>query len=106
MAKKLSGPQMIVANRLTDGRALFLTAEGWAVEPTHSIVAHDEDEVTALLAVANADVKANLVLAVEVVAADVGEGGVRPGHIKTQMQAKGPSVRTDLGYQVSPFWEN
>ena len=96
MAKKPNGPQMIVANRLTDGRALFLTSEGWATEPSRAAVAEDEAALDRLVAIADADVRANLVVAVEIVAAEIGAAGVRPAHIKYRMQATGPSVRPDL----------
>ncbi|TNE62224.1 MAG: DUF2849 domain-containing protein [Alphaproteobacteria bacterium] len=108
MAKKLSGPQMVIANRLDDGRVVFLDrAGGWSVTPANAAVADDEDAIEALANVAAASVAANKVLSVEVIEATTDENGAPwPAHIKFAMQAKGPSVRADLGYQVALNWEN
>lgn len=96
-AKRKPGPHMIIANRLTDGRVLFLGAdEAWVQDPQHAI--SGEGEVLAQMEVIAAAAQArNFVLGAEVVPADV--DGL-PAHIKQQMQVKGPSVRLDLGYQA------
>lgn len=106
MAKKITGPQLILANRLDDGRAVFLTAEGsWVSDVAEAAVAHSEEDLSGLLAVAQAAEVANIVVSVTPVAADTTSDNVAPAHIKFAMQARGPSVRADLGYQVSPNWE-
>lgn len=106
MAKKITGPQLIVANRLDDGRAVFLTIAGdWSNKVADAAVAHCDDELQHLLAVAQASEVANHVVSVTAVAADLSGETPSPAHIKFAMQARGPSVRTDLGYQVSPNWE-
>ena len=106
MAKKIKGPQLILANRLDDGRAVFLTAEGgWTKKVADAVVADGDEDLAGLLTVAQAAEVANLVVSVTPVAAETTGGNVAPAHIKFAMQAKGPSVRTDLGYQVSPDWE-
>ncbi|MCJ9428488.1 DUF2849 domain-containing protein [Kordiimonas marina] len=106
MAKKISGPQMVIANRLDDGRVVFLTSSGdWSARAADAAVADDDVSVDALRSVASASEAANRVLSVEVIEADVHNGVPHPAHMKFAMQAKGPSVRADLGYQVSPDWE-
>ncbi|MBO6505013.1 MAG: DUF2849 domain-containing protein [Kordiimonadaceae bacterium] len=106
MAKKITGPQLILANRLDDGRAVFLTAAGaWSKQVAEAAVANSEEELTGLLSVAQAAEVSNQVVSVTPVAADVSGDAVAPAHIKFAMQSKGPSVRSDLGYQVSPNWE-
>lgn len=106
MAKKITGPQLILANRLDDGRAVFLTPSGeWSKQVSEAAVANNEEELTGLLAVAQAAEVSNQVVSVTPVAADVSGDTVAPAHIKFAMQSRGPSVRSDLGYQVSPNWE-
>ncbi len=106
MAKKITGPQLILANRLDDGRAVFLTASGtWSNTAADSAVAENEAELDTLMTVAQAADLANLVVSVTPVAADTSGDAIAPAHIKFAMQARGPSVRADLGYQVSPNWE-
>jgi len=105
MAKKITGPQMILANRLGDGRVVFFTRDGgWSPETTEAAYA-DDDGIAALLDEANKGVADNLVAGTEVIGATVENNIAYPAHIKHVMQAKGPSVRADLGYQVSLDWE-
>lgn len=106
MAKKIKGPQMILGNRLGDGRVVFYTRDGgWS--PETSLAAYAEDEGVEVLAEkAQASVKDNTIVGTEIIPAKVNDDGTAyPAHIKHVMQAKGPSVRADLGYQVSLDWE-
>jgi len=103
MAKKITGPQMIVANRLDDGRAVFFTGTGWHADAGRAAVA-EGDAMDALTTSAEADAARNLVVGIERIEADT-SGIIRPKHIKPLMQTRGPSVRTDLGYQVGLNWE-
>jgi hypothetical protein len=105
MAKKIKGPQMILANYLDDGRVVFFTKAGdWSADT--SLAAYGEGEaLEALTAEANKSVGDNTVAGIELIPARV-EGDIAyPAHIKHAMQAKGPSVREDLGYQTSLDWE-
>lgn len=105
MAKKIAGPQMIVANRLDDGRAVFLAPDGsWTKVAADAATASDNTGIETLSQIAAAAEAANQVVSVTLVEANT-EDTVSPAHIKFAMQAKGPSVRPDLGYQVSPSWE-
>lgn len=106
MAKKMAGPQMFIANRLDDGRAVFLKVDGsWTNIAAEAAVGHTPEEVDALAALAKVSDDANIVVSVEAVEADTSGDVLAPAHMKFAMQAKGPSVRLDLGYQVSPNWE-
>lgn len=106
MAKKITGPQLILANRLDDGRAVFLTATGeWSKQVADAAIANNEEELASLMTVAQAAEVTNLVVSITPVAADLSGESIAPAHIKFAMQSKGPSVRADLGYQVSPNWE-
>ncbi|WP_417449277.1 DUF2849 domain-containing protein [Kordiimonas sp.] len=106
MAKKITGPQMIVANRLLDGRVVFMRTDGsWSTVAGDAGTAEDEAGVAALETLAQKSAHANEVLSIEVIQATTRDGKPFPAHMKFAMQATGPSVRTDLGYQVSPNWE-
>jgi uncharacterized protein YfcZ (UPF0381/DUF406 family) len=106
MAKKVAGPQMFIANMLDDGRAVFLTKNGdWTKEAAKAAVAETEQELETLEALAKAAEADNHVVSVEAIAADTSGAALKPAHMKYAMQATGPSVRLDLGYQVSPNWE-
>lgn len=105
MAKKLKGPQMILANYLDDGRVVFFKEDGgWSPSPTEATYADDEG-AEALLERANQSTKENVIVGAELIGATITDGKPYPSHIKHVMQAKGPSVRADLGYQVSTDWE-
>ncbi|MBL4638948.1 MAG: DUF2849 domain-containing protein [Kordiimonadaceae bacterium] len=104
MAKKIKGPQMILANYLDDGRVVFFTGKGWSVTATDGAYA-EGDAANALLDEANKSVADNTVAGCELIPALITDGTPYPSHMKHVMQAKGPSVRADLGYQVSTDWE-
>jgi len=105
MAKKIKGPQMILANQLDDGRAVFFTRDGrWSADT--SLAAYGEDSaLDTLLAKAAKSAANNLVVDPEAIGAIVDNNRAYPAHIKHAMQAKGPSVRADLGYQTGFDWE-
>ena len=106
MAKKLKGPQLIIANRLDDGRVVFLTETGsWSVEARDAAIAEDPAAVDTLVERARLASDANHVVDPQPVEAAQSGGGTVPAHIKHAMQSRGPSVRPDLGYQVAPDWE-
>ena len=93
--------QVISANRLVDGLVVYLTAEGrWSECINDAQVAGDEATGDALLAQAQGDVRARLV--VDPYLIDVGLDGseVRPTRFRELIRAKGPTVRTDLGKQA------
>jgi hypothetical protein len=105
MAKKIKGPQLIIANRLDDGRVVFMTENGnWTADVARAAVADTPEGVEALEAQASTSEKSNLVVDPQAVPAETGDAAF-PAHMKQAMQAKGPSVRPDLGYQVSKTWE-
>jgi len=106
MAKKINGPQIIIANRLLDGRVVFLTKDsGWSNVAEDAVVAVEETRVVDLVTRAAKSEAANEVISATAIEAELSGGGAYPAHIKFAMQARGPSVRPDLGYQVSPRWE-
>ena len=105
MAKKIKGPQMILANRLDDGRVVFFTKDGGWNSDTVFAAYGEGDALDALLAEADKSTANNLIVGTELIGATITDDTAYPTHIKHAMQAKGPSVRADLGYQVSADWE-
>jgi len=101
MAKKLKGPQIILANRLDDGRAVFFTREKtWSCRAVDAWLAADEQEQQAALIAAQQDEVTNKVIGIELISAAEGPDGPRPAHQKHVIQNDGPTIRLDLGYQA------
>ena len=89
--------RMVVANRLTDGRVVFLSdATRWVERIDDGAVARFSDQVNALLAVAERSAEAGEV--VDPYAIDVSEAGGsrRPTSLRESIRAFGPSI-ADLG---------
>lgn len=102
--KKAFSPKIILANRLADGRVVFFTKDnGWSAQVSESVVANTFAEELALLRVATISENTNDVIGILAINADLSHGSPRPAHIKFNMQANGPSVRPDLGYQAKQF---
>jgi len=116
MAKKIKGPQIVIANRLTDGRVVFLgnpeVLDGqdvWTPDPAQAHVATTDAGIATLEAALATASDSNLVIDGQLIGASQADGATdgstAPTHIKHLIQAQGPTVRTDLGYQVGPKWE-
>jgi hypothetical protein len=91
-------PQMIIANRLIDGRVVFLAPdEGWNTAIDQGSVVDDETEAQRLLEVAKQAVARCLVIDPTLIEVRVENGNVRPVEIREVIRAFGPTVRTDLG---------
>ena len=100
MAKKLKGPQILISNRLADGRVQFLTAGGsWSHDATDAWLTENEEEREAALAIAGDFVARNQIIEPEFLEAELTANGPRPKHPKYLIQNTGPTVRPDLGYQ-------
>lgn len=100
MAKKLKGPQIILSNRLSDGRVQFLTKEGtWSFQASDAWLTESEAEREDAMAVAQSFIGANLIVDAEFAEAEMTADGPRPTHPKYVIQNAGPTVRRDLGYQ-------
>jgi len=92
--------EIITANRLGDGLVIFLTADGWSENIADAETAETKDATAALLARAEADawlVVGPYGIAVERQADD----SLRPLKYREALRTRGPSVRTDLGYQAA-----
>lgn len=95
-------PRIVTANRLADGIAVFLAADGtWSERVHDASVAPDDAAADLLMARAEADVAACHVVGPYLV--DVGgDGGqIIPSVLRERIRALGPSIRADLGKQAT-----
>lgn len=93
--------QLVTANRLRDGIAVFLTRGGeWSEVIDDAVLAQEPQAAAALEARAREDEKKTIVTGSYLVDAERLEGRVRASHIRERMRALGPTVRLDLGKQA------
>lgn len=93
--------QLVTANRLRDGIAVFLTRSGeWSEEIDGAVLAVEPAAAAALEARAREDERKTLVTGPYLVDAERLNGRVRAAHIRERMRALGPTVRLDLGKQA------
>jgi sulfite reductase (NADPH) hemoprotein beta-component len=90
-------PQMIIANRLIDGRVVFLAPAGqWDTAIAAGTVIDDPVEAERLLQVAKEDQARCIVIDPMLIQVRVDNGLVRPTEIREAIRAFGPTVRTDV----------
>lgn len=86
-------PQMIVANRLTDGLVVFYRADGsWTIDIAEGLVLEDEAEQRARLGDAKADEARCVVIDPYLIEVVEGDRGPRPTSIRESIRAYGPTV--------------
>ena len=93
--------QVMTANRLRDGEAVFLTRAGiWSEKIDDAVLALEPQAAAALELRAEADVMATLITGQYLFAAERIDGKIHASHIRERMRTLGPTVRTDLGKQA------
>jgi len=93
--------QLVTANRLRDGIAVFMTrAGGWSEVIDEAVLALEPQAAAALEARAKEDERKTLVTGAYLIDAERLDGRVRAAHIRERMRALGPTVRLDLGKQA------
>ncbi|MCB1380535.1 MAG: DUF2849 domain-containing protein [Alphaproteobacteria bacterium] len=93
--------QIITANRLRDGIAVFMTRSGnWSESIDDAALALEPQAAAALEQRAKDGEISNLVTGSYLIDAERREGHVRAAHIRERMRALGPTVRLDLGKQA------
>jgi hypothetical protein len=93
--------QLVTANRLRDGIAVFMTRSGaWSEVIDEAVLALEPQAAAALEARAKEDERKTLVTGAYLIDAERLNGRVRASHIRERMRALGPTVRLDLGKQA------
>ena len=94
-------PKVVIANRLTDGRVVFLAAgEHWATHVNDAQIAEADADAEALLAIGTRLQDAQQVIDPELIEVSVEAGQIMPTRPREAIRAKGPTNRPDLGKQA------
>ncbi|GER06031.1 hypothetical protein GCM10007972_07770 [Iodidimonas muriae] len=100
---KPAASQLISANALWTGQAVFLTRDGtWSTDPAQAALSTSAEDSLHLLEMAKASNARAEVELVHLAAATLREDG-RPWPTRNReyIRALGPTVRRDLGYQAA-----
>ncbi|MCW1843807.1 DUF2849 domain-containing protein [Prosthecomicrobium hirschii] len=85
--------QVITANRLTDGRVVWLTADSvWDEDVNRAAVADDKTSVEAALAKSNPAVSELNVVEPYAVEVEVTGGRIVPKSLRERIRAEGPTI--------------
>jgi hypothetical protein len=88
---------MILANRLTDGRVVYLAADGgWVDDIGAGAVTTDAASAQRLLAVARQAEDKNTVIEPYLIGIRTATGTRQPVAFREGIRASGPTIRTDL----------
>lgn len=89
----MSTAQVLTANRLTDGIAVWYDRDGkWNEWIGRSVVANSKEEAERLEAIGKQAFAANEVLDVNLVEVEEVEGQIRPLRLRERIRAEGPSI--------------
>ena len=93
--------QVMTANRLRDGDAVFLTRAGiWSEKIDDAALVQEPQATAALEARAADDVKTNHITGQYLIEAERINGKIRATLTRERIRTLGPSVRLDLGKQA------
>ena len=89
----MSTAQVLTANRLTDGIAVWYDREGkWNEWIGRSVVANTKEEADALEAIGKKAYANNEVLDINLVEVEEIEGQIRPLRLRERIRAEGPTI--------------
>ncbi len=95
-------PDVITANRLTDGVVVFQTADGgWSEDFNRAAVLPDPGATAGALQRAKQDEASNIVVDPYSVTVEERNGHFVPKALREAIRAAGPTNRRDLGKQAS-----
>ena len=100
MAMAVPVPQMLTANRLTDGDVLYWKAGAWVEALKDGEVFGEAAPAEAALAAAQSFVTGNVVVNPYLFDVRADATGIHPVKEREIIRAAGPSVRDDLGKQA------
>lgn len=94
-------PQVVIANRLRDGRVVFLGSDHvWVERVEQCPPAADADAAATLLSLGEQAETEQVVVGAELIEVADRGGVLTPVKMREAIRAKGPTVRTDLGKQA------
>jgi sulfite reductase (NADPH) hemoprotein beta-component len=94
-------PDVITANRLTDGMVVFQTADdNWTEDFNRAAVLPDPQATAEALKRAKQDEANNIVVDSYAVAVEERNGHLAPKALREAIRAAGPTIRRDLGKQA------
>ena len=97
----MSMPNVVTANRLTDGVVVYLAAdEKWTEAIANARVADTEEETKALEAIAENAVRERLVVAVYPMAVALKDGAIDPLSVRERIRAAHRTTLTKDWYDV------
>lgn len=95
--------KILTANRLTDGEAVWYSAEQrWSETIEGALLAGDKESEARLEAIGKKAHDENHVVDVNLIDVRVVDGVIMPLRLREQIRAAGPTNRTDLGKQARP----
>lgn len=93
MAKKITGPQILTANLLSDGQVVFLGPDGsWRADIETAQLAAGENEASSLEAMGAEAVRENLVVEPYLIEIAETDDGRVPVEFRERRRLAGPSV--------------
>jgi len=95
--------KILTANRLIDGEAVWLAADGrWAETIDEAELARDAAAEERLQGLGKEALARNLCVDVELIDVDLVDGAIVPNRLRERIRAAGPTNRLDLGKQARP----
>ncbi|MGK6313818.1 DUF2849 domain-containing protein [Neorhizobium sp. DT-125] len=94
--------KVLTANRLSDGIAVWLDANGrWVENLQDAIVARHAEAVASLEAIGKRDFAENRVVDVAVVDVQEQDGKLWPIRLRERIRAQGPTMEYAVGYRAA-----
>jgi hypothetical protein len=94
-------PEVITANRLTDGVVVFQTVDAsWSEDFNRAAVLPDPPATAGALTRAKEDEANNIVVEPYAIAVEERNGHLAPKALREAIRATGPTIRRDLGKQA------
>jgi hypothetical protein len=92
--------KVLTANRLTDGIAVWLDANGqWTESLQDALVARHEEAVASLEAIGKRDFAGNQVVDVAVIDVQEQDGKLWPVRLRERIRAQGPTMEYATGFR-------
>ncbi|MGK9055129.1 DUF2849 domain-containing protein [Neorhizobium sp. CSC1952] len=92
--------KVLTANRLVDGIAVWLDANGqWVENLQDALVARHAEAVASLEAIGKRDFAQNLVVDVDVIDVQETDGKLWPIRLRERIRAQGPTMEYAAGYR-------